>query len=128
MMRAVAAIARLDARHRVVLSLLIAAGVAGVLRAHAFWTVSLATYDVYAFVSLLLIWHTIVLTPREEIRAVAKRQDVSTRLIFALVVIATSAAMMAVALLLRSAKTETQGRFTIHLLLGVVTVILSWFL
>ncbi|PYJ40610.1 MAG: DUF1345 domain-containing protein [Verrucomicrobia bacterium] len=51
-----------------------------------------------------------------------------SRLIFALVVIATSAAMMAVALLLRSAKTESRGRFTIHLLLSVITVILSWFL
>ena len=128
MMRIVAAIARLDAHHRVVISLVIAAAVAVVLRAHAFWTVSLATYDVYAFVSLVLIWITIALTPREGIRAVAKRQDVGTRLIFALVVIATSAAMMAVAVLLRSAKTESQGRFTIHLLLGVITVILSWFL
>ena len=128
MMRTVAAIARLDAHQRVVVSLVIASGVAGVLRAHAFWTVSLATYDVYAFVSLLLIWLTIALTPREEIRTVAKRQDVGTKLIFALVVIATSAAMMAVALLLRSAKTESRGRFTIHLLLSVITVILSWFL
>ena len=128
MIGTVAAIARLDAHHRFVLSLVIAAGVAGILRAHAFWTVSLATYDVYAFVSLLLIWLTIALTPREEIRTVAKRQDVGTKLIFALVVIATSAAMMAVALLLRSAKTESRGRFTIHLLLSVITVILSWFL
>src|SRR5438552_16396542 len=103
MMRAVAAIARLDARHRVVLSLLIASGVAGVLRAHAFWTVSLATYDVYAFVSLLLICLTIALTPLEEIRTVAIRQDFGTKLIFVLVVIATMEPMMAVALLLRSA-------------------------
>src|SRR5437868_12794225 len=109
MMRTVAVIARLDAHQRVVVSLVIASGVAGVLRAHAFWTVSLATYDVYAFVSLLLIWLTIALTPREEIRAVAQRPDVGTRLIFAPVVVATSAAMLPVALLLRSAKSERRG-------------------
>jgi uncharacterized membrane protein len=128
MTRILAAIARLDAHHRVVLGLVIAAAVAGILRAHAFWTVSLATYDAYAFVSLVLIWITISLTPREGIRAVAKRQDVGTRLIFAVVVIATSAAMVAVAVLLRSAKIESRGRFTVHLLLSVITVVLSWFL
>jgi len=128
MARALEAIAQLDARHRVVLSLLMAAVVAGFLRTHALWTVSLASYDAYAFVSLVLIWLTIALTPREQIRAVAKRQDVGTKVIFTLVVIATSAAMLAVAFLLRSAKSESQGRFTIHLLLGLITVILSWFL
>jgi len=128
MARALEAIAQLDARHRVVLSLLMAAVVAGLLRTHALWTVSLASYDAYAFVSLVLIWLTIALTPREQIRAVAKQQDVGTKVIFTLVVIATSAAMFAVAFLLRSAKSEGQGRFTIHLLLGLITVILSWFL
>src|SRR5205807_9270491 len=128
MTRLLRSIARLDAHQRVVLSLLLAAIVAGLLRKHAFWTVSLATYDAYAFVSLILIWITIALTPRQQIRAVAKRQDVGTKLIFALVVIATSAAMLAVALLLRSAKSESQGRLTLHLLLGLITHILPRFL
>ena len=122
------AIARLDSHHRVAVAALVSLAVPLAFRGQQLWTISLTTYDSYAFISLLLIWITIAFTPRERIRAVAKRQDVGTRLIFVLVVLAASAAMVAVALLLRSGRSEKGGYFTIHLLLALITVVLSWLL
>jgi uncharacterized membrane protein len=122
------AIARLDSHHRVAVAAIVSLAVPLALRGQPLWTISLTTYDSYALVSLLLIWITIAFTPRARIRAVAKRQDVGTRLIFVLVVLAASAAMVAVALLLRSGRSEKGGYFTIHLLLALITVVLSWLL
>lgn len=122
------AISKLDSHHRVAVAVIVSLFVPVALRAQPLWTISLTTYDSYAFVSLLLIWITIAFTPRERIRAVAKRQDVGTRLIFVLVVIATSAAMIAVALLLRNGRSGKGGHFTIDLLLALITVVLSWLL
>jgi uncharacterized membrane protein len=126
--RIFSAISRLDSHHRVAIAVIISLVVPVALRAHPLWTISLTTYDSYAFISLILIWITIAFTPRERIRAVAKRQDVGTRLIFLLVVLAASAAVIAVALLLRAGRSEKGGHFTIHLLLALITVVLSWLL
>lgn len=102
--------------------------VAIMLRSHPLWTLSLATYDAFAFVFLVLIWITIVSIPGEGIRAVAKGQDFSAKVIFVIVVIVASAAMIAVAFLLRTGRSGKGDHFAIHLLLASITVILSWFL
>lgn len=122
----VPAIARMDARHRMLGGLMVAAIVGVVVRTHAVWSAALAIYDSFAFVVLALMCLTIALTPVDRIRAVAQRQDVGRTVIFAFVVIVACAALFAVAFLIRHAKPEPH--LTIHLLLALATVVLSWLL
>ncbi len=98
------------------------------LRTQALWTVSLATYDAFAFAILGLIWVTVALTPLEQIRAVAQRQDVGRTVIFIFVIIVACAALFAVAFLIRSGKPEERHFFSIHLLLALAPIVLSWLL
>src|SRR5882724_9729408 len=127
MARVLQTIAKMDAHHRLLLGFIVAALVGLALRTQALWMVSLATYDAFAFVILGLIWVTVTLTPLEQIRAVAQRQDVGRTVIFIFVVIVACAALFAVAFLIRSGK--PQGRhLSIHLLLALATVVLSWLL
>jgi uncharacterized membrane protein len=116
----------MDARHRIVCGLIVAAIVGLVVRAHALWSAALATYDTFAFVVLALMCLTIALTPVDRIRAVAQRQDVGRTIIFVFVVIVACAALFAVAFLIRHARPEPH--LTIHLLLALATVVLSWLL
>jgi uncharacterized membrane protein len=127
MARMLEAIAKMDAHHRLLLGFVLAAVVGLSLRTHALWTASLATYDTFAFAILGLIWVTVTLTPQDEIRAVAQRQDVGRTVIFIFVIIAACAALFAVAFLIRSGKPEEQ-HLSIHLLLALATIVLSWLL
>ena len=120
-------IAKMDAHHRLLLGFVLAAVVGLSLRTHALWTASLATYDAFAFAILGLIWATVTLTPQDEIRAVAQRQDVGRTVIFIFVIIVACAALFAVAFLIRSGKPEEQ-HLSIHLLLALATIVLSWLL
>ena len=122
----VPAIAGMDARHRIACGLIVAAIVGLVVRAHALWSAALATYDAFALVVLALMCLTIALTPVDRIRAVAQRQDVGRTVIFVFVVIVACAALFAVAFLIRHARPEPH--LTIHLLLALATVVLSWLL
>ena len=116
----------MDAHHRLLVGL-VAAMLAGlIVRTHALWTAALAVYDAFAFVVLGLICLTIALTPYARIRAVAQRQDVGRTVAFVFVVIAACAALFAVAFLIRHAKPEPH--LTAHLLLALITVVLSWLL
>ena len=121
------AIAKMDAHHRLLLGFVLAAVVGLSLRTHAVWTASLATYDTFAFAILGLIWVTVTLTPQDEIRAVAQGQDVGRTVIFIFVIIVACAALFAVAFLIRSGKPEEQ-HLSIHLLLALATIVLSWLL
>jgi len=87
----------IDAHHRLLLGFVVAAVVGLGLRAQALWMVSLAAYDAFAFATLGLIWVTVTLTPLEQIRAVAQRQDVGRTLVFIFVIILACAALFAVA-------------------------------
>ena len=127
MARMLEAIAKMDAHHRLLLGFVLAAVVGLSLRTHAIWTASLASYDTFAFAILGLIWVTVTLTPQDEIRAVAQRQDVGRTVIFIFVIIVACAALFAVAFLIRSGKPEEQ-HLSIHLLLALATIVLSWLL
>src|SRR5437763_4596026 len=127
MARVLQTIAKMDAHHRLLLGFILAALVGLALRTQALWMVSLATYDAFAFAILGLIWVTVTLTPREQIRAVAQRQDVGRTVIFIFVIIVACAALFAVAFLIRSGKPE-ERHLSIHLLLALATVVLSWLL
>src|SRR5256714_8402815 len=127
MARVLQTIAKMDAHLRLLLGFILAALVGLALRTKALWMVSLATYDAFGFVILGLIWVTVTLTPLAQIRAVAQRQDVGRTVIFIFVIIVACAALFAVAFLIRSGKPEQQN-LSIHLLLALATIMLSWLL
>lgn len=123
-------IAKQDARHRVGVSLLLAAAVWCGLRGRVEpSTQSIATWDVFALCVLVLAWLTIVTTPPEKLRARAQMQDLSRTLIFVFVVMAACAGLFAVGFLFFANKGVVQRpHFLIHLLMSLVAVISSWML
>jgi uncharacterized membrane protein len=121
------AVAKMDAHHRLFLAFVVAAVVGLALHTNALWTASLATYDAFAFAILALISVTVSLTPQERIRAVARQQDVGRTVIFLFVIIVACFALFAVAFLIRTGKPEDR-HLSIHLLIALSTVVLSWLL
>jgi uncharacterized membrane protein len=123
-------IAKQDARHRLIVSLLIAVAVWCGLRGRVQpSTQSIATWDVFALCVLSLAWLTITTTPPEKLRARAQMQDLSRTLIFIFVLIAACAGLFAVGFLFFGKKDMVQSpHFFLHLLMGLIAVISSWML
>jgi uncharacterized membrane protein len=121
-------IAKQDARHRLVISLLIATAVWCGLRGRVQpSTQSIATWDVFALCVLGLAWLTILTTPPEKLRARAQMQDVSHILIFIFVVVAACAGLFAVGFLFLNKSVAAQSpHFFVHLLMSLVAIICSW--
>ena len=121
-----------DARHRIVIAFAAASAVFFSLRGHGLVSTMIASWDTFAFFFLVLAWVVILKTPQTRLRAHAKAQDVSQLLISVCVVGAASVALFAVGFLLGPHKTGPQARpqphLTVHLILTLGTVILSWML
>jgi uncharacterized membrane protein len=118
-----------DARHRLVISLLVAAlvwfGLYGRVQRS---TQSIATWDVFAFCILALAWMTIVTTPAHKCRSRAQMQDVSRTVIFVFVVVAACAGLFAVGFLFFANKNVQHPHFVLRLLMSLVAVVSSWML
>jgi uncharacterized membrane protein len=117
----------IDARKRVLVSLVIAIPIFCLLRPQLRLSTDLiATWDVFAFCVLVMAWATIWTTPRSELGARAKQQDVGRVAISALVVVAACTALLAVVFLIHTSHNESRGQITAHLILALSTVALSW--
>ena len=123
-------IAKQDARHRVVVSFLLAAVVWFALRGRVQPSIQwVAGWDVFALCVLVLAWLTILTTPPSKLRARAQMQDLSHILIFVFVLVAACAGLFAVGLLfLNKTVVMQQSHFLIHLIMSLVAVICSWML
>src|SRR6267143_5281536 len=122
-------IAKLDARHRLVVSLVAAAtvwfGLHGRVQPS---TQSIATWDVFALCVLLLAWLTIITTPPHKLRLRAQEQDVSRTVIFVFVIVAACAGLFAVGILFFGNKNVQHPHFVLHLLMSLVAVVSFWML
>lgn len=122
-------IAKLDARHRLIVSLVMAAAVWLGLRGRVQpSTQSIATWDIFALCVLVLAWLTITTTPAHKLRARAQEQDVSRTVIFVFVVLAACAGLFAVGFLFFANKNVPRPHFVLHLLMSLVAVISAWLL
>jgi uncharacterized membrane protein len=125
-MRILNLICRPDARQRLVLGLAAGAVVFFVLRGDLRLELAgIAAWDGFAVVILALDWVTIVATPQRKIRQLAQQQDLSRFLVFLFVVVTACAALFAVGFLI-SEKKNPGRHFTVHLVLTLVTVTVSW--
>ena len=125
-MRILNLICRPDARQRLVLGLAAGAAVFFALRGHLRLELAgIAAWDGFAVVILALDWVTILATPQRKIRQLAQQQDLSRFLVFLFVVVTACAALFAVGFLI-SEKKNPGRHFTVHLVLTLVTVTVSW--
>ena len=96
------------------------------MRGHLrFASAGIAAWDAFAVVILALDWVIILATPQRKIREIARKQDLSRFLVFLFVVVTASAALFAVGFLV-SLKNSPAGHFVLHLVLILITVIVSW--
>ena len=123
-------IAKQDARHRIVISLVLATLVWFALSRHLqSSTRCIITWDSFAIAVLLLAWLTIVTTPPDKLRARAQKQDLSHILIFIFVLVTACAGLFSVGFLFFSKQAFVeQSHFLIHLLGSLVAVVCSWML
>src|SRR3954452_6752847 len=121
-------IAKQDALHRIVISLLIATAVWFALQGRVQpSTRGIVTWDTFAVCVLGLAWLTILTTPPEKLRARAQMQDLSHIVIFFFVLIAACAGLFAVGFLFFNKTVVTvRSHFFIHLVMVLIVVICSW--
>lgn len=123
-------IAKQDARHRIVVALVLAAAV---------WfslppslqssTRCIITWDSFAIATLVLAWLTIVTTPPDKLRARAQMQDLSHILIFVFVLVTACAGLFSVGFLFFTKQAfHERWHFWVHLFASMIAVICSWML
>lgn len=123
-------IAKQDARHRIVISLVLAS-VVWLALSHNLQssTRCIITWDSFAIATLVLAWLTIVTTPPDKLRARAQQQDLSHILIFIFVLVTACAGLFSVGFLFFSKQAFAEpSHFWIHLVASLIAVICSWML
>lgn len=121
-------LSRLEAHHRLLVSLLFAIVVFLVSKGHLHWRTHLiATWDAYALCVLALAWTRIITAQPRLVVRLTTLQPTSRKLIFLFVVAATCASLTAVGFLLGMAKSMSGERLAAHIALALATVMLSWF-
>jgi uncharacterized membrane protein len=121
-------IAKQDARHRMVIALVLAIAVWFSLpRNLQASTRTIITWDSFAIITLILAWLTIVTTPPDKLHARAQKQDLSHILIFVFVLVTACAGLFAVGFLFFSKQAFAErSHFWIHLVASLVAVVCSW--
>ncbi len=119
--------AGLSANWRVTISLSFAIIIWFVLRSRMqLGTHMIATWDAYAISALTMAWIGMLNTSHQEIRQKVKRQDVAGPLITVFVILASSAALLAVIFLLRHDKNSSGSHLALHVALTLLAVLSSW--
>jgi uncharacterized membrane protein len=119
----------LDAHHRVFIGTLFAAITFAVLHGRfPLPTQLVITWDVFSLTLIVLAWMVISTKDPYEARRNARLQDASATFLFCLIVTAATASLLAVGLVLGSAKSLAPALLATHIVLSLSAVGLSWFL
>lgn len=84
-------------------------------------------WDTFSLCMIIMSWITFSITTSQQIREQSSVQDSSRTLIFIIILVSTCASFLAV-LLLMITKQESQNAETLHLIIAISGMILSWFL
>ena len=82
----------------------------------------------FAFLSVVLAWIVLFTRDPYEVRRVARIQDANATVLFTVVISAAMISLLAVGVLLGSAKSLPKSELGEHVALSVASVIFSWFL
>jgi len=119
----------LDAHHRIFAGVCIAAlTFLGLQGRVTFPTQLVLGWIAFALTTIALAWIVICTKDPYEARRNARLQDSSATFLFVLVISAATASLLAVGLLLGSARHISPGGLAAHVALSVAAVILSWLL
>lgn len=120
-------VANLDARHRVVYSL-IASGVVFFASGHSVEATTrwLCAWDAFAISVIVLAWIAILGTPQSDLRLKARAQDVSSTVMFVFAILGACGGLFAVALLFHTNKSAAHPHLLGHLLLSLIGVVSAW--
>jgi uncharacterized membrane protein len=120
---------RLDAHYRLYLSLAIGA-VAFFFSRHlsSVPEVTLITWIAIALSIIILDWITILMAHPKDIRKVASLEDSSRLLIFLFVMTASMVSLVAIFLLLKSTKGQSDETVTGYVFLAMGAVVISWWM
>jgi uncharacterized membrane protein len=117
----------LDAHHRVFASCLVAMLAFFVAHGRASLPVQLVVaWIAFAVVTVVLASIVILTKDPYEVRRDARLQDASATFLFVLVITAATASLLAVGLLLGSAKSLSPSGLAGHIVLAITAVIISW--
>lgn len=119
--------AGLDAHHRVIISAAIGIVAFAVLPSRmGWWARGLSGWNAYAMTTLLLAWLTIIHANPADVASNAKLEDSSRAVIFFSLLLASVVSLVAVGVLLGTAKDLHGALLTAHVLFAIVTVLCSW--
>jgi uncharacterized membrane protein len=117
----------LDAHHRVFFGCVLAAIAVAVMHGrYAVPTQLVVAWNVFSLTLVVLAWVVITTKDPYEARRNARLQDSSATFLFSLIVTAATASLLAVGLLLGSAKGLAPTELAAHLALSVSAVFFSW--
>jgi len=84
------------------------------------------TWEAFALTSLVLAWHIISFKEPYEARLNARLQDGSATFLFALVICAATASLLAVGLVLHDVKSLGSSDLLMHVIAAAAGVLISW--
>jgi uncharacterized membrane protein len=117
----------MDAHHRVFAGCTVAVLAFLGLHGHAIFPIQLVVaWDAFAFTMVVLAWVVICTKDPYEARREARLQDASATFLFALVISAATVSLLAVGLLLGSAKQLSPAGLAGYITLSVTAVVISW--
>ncbi|QKJ33088.1 DUF1345 domain-containing protein [Mucilaginibacter mali] len=119
----------MDAHYKLYFSLVVAAVVFFFIRTVLSTTgVVLLTWSSFALSVIILDWILIFTCHPREVRKVAKLEDSSRTLIFVFVIVASLFSLVSILFLLKSDKNLSEAEITGHVVLSMVSVVVSWWL
>lgn len=120
---------RLDAHYRILLSL-VAGVIAFFLARHnpSIPAVTLIIWITIALTIIVLDWVIILWAHPKEIRKIASLEDSSRVMIFIFVMVASLVSLVAMYLLLKSSKGESESTVAGYIILAMTAVVISWWL
>jgi len=119
----------MDAHYRLYISLAVAAIVFFCTRAVLSTAgVVLVTWSSFAFMVIVMDWILILTCHPKEVRKLAKLEDSSRTLIFIFVIGAALVSLVAILFLLKADKHLSDAEVTGHVILSMVSVVISWWL